>query len=178
VPGMAVFLLKLETEFAVKNEAFYQLVLKKGTLGQIQTAKEEMVQALREGFTLLLKVQGLFTGLLILGAGKILTFLNLGAVQTGVFQISLLGVFLLVVFLALQTILYYLDKRRDAMWCCILLTGTNALVTTLSIIAGERWYGFGFLIATGAAVYLSTLRVNYHLQRLDYDTFTSQPIYG
>lgn len=178
IPGMTVFLLKLETEFAQKNQNFFQHVLKKGTLNQIHELKNEMVEALRSGFLLLLKVQGLFTILLILSTDRLLELLNLTSVQAGVFQIVLLGVFLLVVFLALLTILYYLDKRRDAMWCSLVFMLTNALVTSITIAGGQRWFGFGFFVASGVALVIAAVRVNKHLDNLVYDTFTSQPIYG
>lgn len=178
VPGMAVFLLKLETDFAVKNEAFYQHVLRKGTLAQIRQCRVEMIEALQDGFGLLLKVQGGVTLLLILCAEQVLNRLGLGAVQAGVFQISLIATFLLVVFMSLLMVLHYLDKRRDAMWCCIAFAATNFGVTWLTILAGERWFGFGFLAATAVGMVITASRVNHHLRNLEYDTFTSQPIYG
>ena len=177
IPGMAVFLLKLETEFAGKNHAFYQHVLKKATLGQILELKQAMIEALRDGLALLLKIQGLTTGLLILSTDRILGLLGLGAVQGGVFQVSLVGAFLLMIFLAMQTILYYLDKRRDALACGVIFTLVNGGVTALGIQSGDRWFGFGFLAAAAAALLFSALRVNYHLRNIDYDTFTSQPMY-
>ena len=177
VPGLAVFLLKLETEFAASNHEFFQHVLKKGTLAQIQRAKGEMVGALRDGFGLLLKVQGLFTLLLILAADRVLAVIGLGAVQAGIFQIALLGTLLLVVFMALLMVLHYLDKRRDALVCCAIFTAVNTAVTTWSIIAGERWFGVGFLVAAGTGMLLAAYYVNDHLRHLEHDTFASQEIY-
>jgi uncharacterized membrane protein len=170
--------LKLETDFAAKNEAFFQHVLKKGTLRQIVELKLEMVEALRNGFTLLLKVQGLFTALLILCAGRVLDLLGLGAVQAGIFQITLVGTFLLILFLALIMILHYLDKRRDAMIACALFAVVNTAVTSWSIMEGARWFGVGFLMAAAVAMVYASFRVNHHVQNLEFDTFTSQPIYG
>lgn len=178
IPGMAVFLLKLETEFAAKNHEFFQLVLKKGTLAQIEEARDATILALREGFTLLVKIQGLFTLLLLLSSGKILPFFGLSAVQAGVFQIALLGIFLLVLFMAMLTVLYYLDKRRDALLCSAIFAGINFAVTAATIGAGQRWFGLGFLAATAISLVIASARVNYRLQNLDYETFTSQPIYG
>lgn len=178
LPGMAVFLLKLETEFATQNLQFCQHVLKKGTLNQIRTIKHQMVDSLREGIFLLVKVQGLFTGLLILGADRVMRILELGAVQSGVLQISLIGLFLLVIFLALQTILFYLDKRFDAMLCCILFTAINGSVTALCLPMGEKLYGVGFLAAAASAVITASFMVNHHLKDLEYDTFAMQPVYS
>jgi uncharacterized membrane protein len=178
VPGMAVFLLKLETEFAAQSQLFIQHVLRKGTLAQILEYQREMIRSLRDGFTLLLKVQGLCTGLLLLCTNQILPALGLGAVQSGVFQVSLLGVFLLVIMLSLMTVLYYLDKRRDAMVAAGLFASLNIVFTLMTIQAGQEWHGFGFLLAIATAVGYSMGRVNKHLRNLDYDTFVNQPLYG
>jgi uncharacterized membrane protein len=178
VPGMAVFLLSLETQFAFHHEAFFQHVLKKGTLSQIRDHKARMIGALRDGFTLLMKVQGLVTLVLILGAERVLRFLNLGAVQASIFQLSLLGVFLLVLFLSMETILYYLDKRRDAMFCCLVFAVLNGALTAWTIAAGVRWFGLGFMVAAGVATCVAAARVNTHLRNLEFDTFAPQPIYG
>lgn len=178
VPGMAVFLLKLETEFAIANKAFFQHVLRKGTLEQIADKKKEMIDALREGFGLLMKVQGMFTIVLILSAEKVLHFLGLSAVQAGIFQISLVGTFLLVIFMSLLMVLHYLDKGMDAMICTATFALVNALVTGISISAGERWYGVGFTLAAGTGMILAAFYVNLHVRNLEYDTFTPQPLYG
>ena len=177
VPGLAIFLLKLETEFAGRNHDFFQHVLRKGTLAQIQQTKRDMVTALRDGLGLLLKVQGLFTLLLILATERVLELLGLGAVQAGIFQITLLGTLLLVVFMALLMVLHYLDKRRDAMICCAIFTAVNTLVTAWSIVEGERWFGVGFLVAAGAGMLLAAFYVNYHLHHLEHHTFAAQGVY-
>jgi polysaccharide biosynthesis protein PelG len=178
VPGMAVFLLTLETGFATHYEQFVQRVLGKGTLEQITEAKEGMVKALRVGFGQLIKIQGGVTLLLIIFADRFLPMVGLGAVQGGSFQITTLGVFLLVLFLSQMTILFYLGKLRDAMICCLVFALINGTVTAWSIYTGEQWYGVGFLMASAAAVTLAATRVNRHLDQLEYDTFTSQSIHG
>ncbi len=124
------------------------------------------------------KVQGLCSAWIMLSAGRILEFLGLGAVQTGVFQVSVLATFLLLIFMSLLMILHYLDKRRDAMWCTIVFTVVNASVTAWTIVAGERWYGFGFMVASGVGVMIAATWVNKHIRDLEFFTFTSQPLYG
>lgn len=178
LPGMAVFLLKVETEFATKNQLFCQHVLKKGTMRQILQIKQELIESLRDGVLLLVKVQGFFTAFLIVCSDQIMEKLHFGAVQAGVLQVSLVGLFLLVIFLALQTILFYLDKRLDAMLCCLVFSVVNGTFTTLSISVGERLYGVGFLIAAAVTVVMAALMVNHHLKDLEYDTFAMQPIYN
>ncbi|HTG45713.1 MAG TPA: exopolysaccharide Pel transporter PelG, partial [Verrucomicrobiae bacterium] len=132
--------------------------------------------ALQNGFAQLVKVQGMFTLILIVFARDLLRPLGLGAVQIGVFQVTALGVFLLVLFLSLMTILFYLSKLFDAMICCLVFALTNGLVTFWSISGGERWYGFGFFLASGVATFLAVVLVNQRLALLEYDTFTSQTL--
>ena len=110
-----------------------------------------MVNSLREGFAQLIKIQGAFTLFLILFTDRFLTFVGLGAVQSGSFQTTAIGVFLLVLFLSHLTIFFYLGKLRDAMFCCLVFTLVNGGVTAWSIHSGEQWYGFGFLIASAVA---------------------------
>ena len=118
-PGMAVFLLKFETDFAAKHDEYVQLVLRKGTFRQIGEVKNNLVSALQSGLIQLIKIQGSFSVVLIIFADKFLQHFGLGAVQTGVFQIATSGVFLLVIFLSLLTVFFYLGKlqmRCSAAW--------------------------------------------------------------
>jgi uncharacterized membrane protein len=126
----------------------------------------------------MLKVQGVFTLVLIGLREPVSAVLGFGAVQSAVFQVSLIAVFLLVFFLGLLTVLYYLDKRRQAMYCCLLFAFSNALFTGMGILGGDRWFGTGFLLACGLSVLVSAIYVNRFLKNVDYDTFTSQPLYG
>jgi uncharacterized membrane protein len=71
-----------------------------------------------------------------------------------------------------------MDKRRDAMWCGIIFTVINAVVTIMTIAGGQRWFGFGFFVAAAVCLAIAAVRVNKHLNNLVYDTFTSQPVYG
>ncbi len=177
-PGMAVFLLTLETTFADRYSEFFRLVVAKGKLREILATKAEMVEALRDGLSRLLKFQGGVTLALILSADHLLAALGLGAVQTIVFQVTLVGVCLLVLFLALLTVLFYLDRLREALWCCGLFAVLNLMVTVAGLMADERWYGLGFTVAAGAGALLAGALSNRALRRLEYETFTAQPLYS
>ena len=174
---MAVFLLTLETTFAGRYSEFFRLVIEKGTLREITRTKAGMVDALRDGLGRLVKFQGGVTLALILAADRLLHALGLGAVQTLVFQVTLLGVCLLVLFLALLTVLFYLDRIQAAFACCGAFAVVNIVVTMAGLMADERWYGLGFTAAAAAATVLAAGFVNHAMRHLEYETFTSQPVY-
>ena len=175
-PGMAVFLLTLETTFAGSYAEFFRLVVEKGTWAEITRTKGEMVEALRDGLTRLLKFQGGVTLALVLAAEPLLAALGLGAVQTLVFQVTLIGVCLLVLFLAMLTVLFYLDRIRDALNCCALFAATNFALTAAGVLADERWYSLGFTVAAAVAIVTGGARADRALRRLEYQTFATQPI--
>ena len=176
-PGMAVFLLTLETTFAGRYAEFFRLVVEKGTLREISQTKAEMVEALRDGLARLLKFQGAVTLALVLGAHRLLELLGLGAVQTLVFQVTLIGVCLLVLFLSLLTVLFYLDRLREALVCCLVFAAVNFALTLAGLLADERWYGLGFTAAAAAGVVAAGAYGNRALRQLEYRTFATQPVY-
>lgn len=177
IPGMAVFLLRLETEFALHNERFFKSVVNRASLDTLRKIKADMIRALTEELIQLVKVQGTVTIFLLVLAEKVMPTLGLGSLQTGVFQVVLLGTFLLVMFLSFLTILFYLDRRLDALACCVVFCAVNAGVTILNIAWGEAFYGLGYVVATAVALLVTGWRAHFHLQRLEYETFSFQPLY-
>lgn len=177
-PGMAVFLLSVETTFALQYERFFRQVVEKASLAELRRTKRLMIESLADGITRMLKFQGGVTLLLVLQAETLLRALGLGAVQTLVFRVTLVGVFLLVVLLALLTVLFYLDRLKEALIACGCLAAVNAGGTILGLALDERWYGMGFTCGAAIAVVYAMIQTNYWLGRIDYETFTSQPIYS
>lgn len=167
VPGMAVFFLKLETEFAGKYAAFFSAIEDRGSLSQIQSAKAEVITTLRHGLAQLFKIQGLVTAFLVVFAHPIATAAGIGSIQTGIFQITLFGAFLLVGFLSLLTILFYFDDQRGVLLASLTFAVLNIGLSLPTILMSEAWYGFGFVVASGLALLIVTHRVNHHTARME-----------
>ena len=173
VPGMAVFILQVETRFAERFQAYFACVNQGRSLTEIIAAKEQIILSLQTGFMQLLKVQGVTTALLVIAAGQMSSWLHVSFVQIGIFRITLSGAFLLMVFLAMLTVLFYFDDRRGALLCSFVFLLANGGLSLLTVLKNEAWYGFGFVAATGIALFLAATRVNHRLQDLEYHTFTT-----
>lgn len=171
VPGLSVFFLRLETDFAAGFQRFFRAANHGGTLEDIFTAKEAMVDALRSGFLHLLGVQATVTLALLIYAGKIGNWLGIGALQEGIFRVTLIGAFLLMLFLALMTILFYLDDRKGALIACLTFALGNGGLSLATVLANEAWYGFGFVVAAGAAMFIAAWRVNSRVADFEYRVF-------
>jgi polysaccharide biosynthesis protein PelG len=167
VPGMAVFFLKLETEFAGKYAAFFSAIEDRGSLPQIQAAKHAVILTLRAGLAQLFKIQGLVTAFLVVFAHPIANAAGIGSIQTGIFQITLFGAFLLVGFLSLLTILFYFDDQRGVLLASLTFAALNIGLSIPTILMNEAWYGFGFVVAAGLALLIVSHRVNHHVARME-----------
>ena len=170
-PGMAVFILQVETAFAERFHAYFNAVNEGRSLHQILHAKHLLLVSLQEGFIRLLKVQGVTTLLLVVFAHELTHWFQVSFVQVGIFRITLFGAFLLVVFLAMLTVLFYFNDRRGAMLCSGVFLVANAVLSGLTLLQNEAWYGFGFVTAAGLALFIATNRVNHRLEDLEYHTF-------
>ena len=173
-PGMAVFFLQVETEFAERYHEFFDAIQEARPMREITAAKFAIVRSLRTGFERLLKVQGLTTGILVISADQLAAWFHIGYVQTGIFRITLFGTLLLVVFLSMLTVLFYFDDRRGALLCSSVFLLANAGLRIVTLQQNEAWYGFGFVLATGAALFIAATRVNHRIDDLEYTTFCRQ----
>ena len=171
VPGLTLFFLKLETAFADGCSRFFDRINSGGTLTDIETARNDLIATLRSGIVNLMTVQGSVTVALLICADRIGQWLGLGAIQIGIFRITLVGAFLLVVFLSLLTVLFYFDDRKGALWACAVFAFGNAALSFATLLANEAWYGFGFVVAAGAAMAIAALRANRRAAVLEYHVF-------
>jgi len=176
IPGMAIFLLRTETEFAQHYEEYFRSLIGRKTLTEIIKIKSRLIDSMNREIFVLVKIQGVFSLILCLLAPSLTTVLGLGALQTGIFQVVILGSLLLMLLLVFLTVLFYLDKRRDAMVCCLILFLVNSSVSWGTLYMGEAWYGLGFVLATFSAATYAAIKVNVHLQNMEYDTFVKQPL--
>jgi len=174
VPGMAVFFLQVETAFADRYQAFYSAVEEGKTMREISEAKVAIIESLRTGFSHLLKIQGLATAALVIFADQLAAIFHIGFVQTGIFRITLFGTLLLVVFLCMLTVLFYFDDRKGALLCSFVFLAANGVLSMITLMQNEAWYGFGFVVASGCALFIAAIRVNQRLENLEYNTFCAQ----
>ena len=73
--------------------------------------------------------------------------------------------------------LFYIDRLKEALIACTLFAVVNATGTMIGLFIDERWYGFGFTAGAAGAVIYAMHQANHWLNRIDYETFTSQPLY-
>lgn len=174
IPGMAVFLLRMEADFVDRCEAFYDAIRQGNTLNTIRQRKFDMIETIRLSFFEIFKVQMLTAIILIYTAKEVLNIFDISENFEMLFSVDVVAVGIQVVLLGIFNVLFYLDKRFIILGLALLFASSNFLLTWLSLYLEPAFYGFGF----AASVLITTLTgffmLNKTLYQLEYETFMLQ----
>jgi uncharacterized membrane protein len=174
VPGMAVFLLRIETDFVDEYNAFFSAIREGATLAQIREVHVQLVGAVRRGLYDILKLQGLTVVVLLLAGPKLLELAGISRLYIHLLDIDVIGVALQVLLLALLSVLFYLDRRGTALAVTATFAVANTSLTVLSQALGPEFYGYGFALAALVSCLLAIQLLTRRLARLDIETFMQQ----
>ncbi|MCK5925641.1 MAG: exopolysaccharide Pel transporter PelG [Methylococcales bacterium] len=174
IPGMAVFLLRMEADFVDKSEAFYGAIREGAPLAKIRTLKASMIATVRLSFVEIFKVQGITAIALIYMADDILTLFNISTNYSLLFSIDVAAVGVQVILLGVFNVLFYLDKRYIILGLCSFFALANLALTLLSQHLGASFYGYGFAVAIFMTTFAGFVLLDRKLIRLEYETFMLQ----
>ncbi|HKZ18096.1 MAG TPA: exopolysaccharide Pel transporter PelG [Geobacteraceae bacterium] len=171
VPGMAVFLARMETDFVEYYDKFYDAVREGGTLGHICEMKDEMVRMAREGIYDIVKIQSIAAiGVFLLGR-QLLGLARIDELYLPLLYVDVAGASFQVVFLGIINVFFYLDRRKRVLSLVILFASLNFVLSVLSIIAGPFFYGYGFALSLVVSIFVGMILLDRDLRMLEYETF-------
>ncbi len=171
IPGMAVFLLRIETDFAEAYEGFFNAVRGNATLQEIETLGNAMVVAVREGIFQIIRIQGVTVLALYLMGPKIVQWLGISDKFVHLYYIDLVGVAAQVLMLAVLNVAFYLDKLRDALILTTTLLVTNTVFTLITIKLGPIYYGYGFGLSMTLTAFVGIALVSHEMDNIEFRTF-------
>ena len=174
IPGMAVFLVRFETDFVEWYDRFYNAVREGGSLEEIARMRDEMVFAIRQGLFDIIKIQTLSVLVLVVFAPTLFDKLNISALYLPLFYVDAVAASLQVALLAVMNVFFYLDKRREVLATVALLAVLNVLLSLVSLRLGVVFYGYGFALAMLVTLVYSLRVLERKLGRLEYETFMLQ----
>jgi uncharacterized membrane protein len=174
LPGMAIFFYRLESDFAEKYDLYYDAVRSGGTLGMIQRYRNDMVDVIRHAIHEILMIQGILDIVLFLTAPTVFEILKIPQLYLGLLYILTIGAMLQIAFMSVLAILYYLDRKRVAMWLCIMFFVSNTVLTLYSIDYGPSMYGYGYTVSLLLVFMTSLVVIRNEMDKLDYETFMLQ----
>ena len=174
IPGMAIFLVRMETDFVEYYDAFYNAVRSGGSLETIEEYRNSMVETIRLGIFEIVKIQAIASLAVFVLGERILSWMGISTLYLPLLYIDVIAASLQVVLLGVLNVFFYLDKRRIV----LALTGSfvllNVVLTQLSIALGPAFYGYGFALALLAVVLAGFVMLGRTMERLEYQTFMMQ----
>ncbi|MDY6469672.1 MAG: exopolysaccharide Pel transporter PelG [Succinivibrio dextrinosolvens] len=174
VPGMAVFIMRIETDFTENCFKFYNSVREGGSLSTITLYKDQMIESCRKCLYKIFKVQGITLALLLVFAKDILSAFGIDLIYLNLFYIDLVGVSLQVLVMSLLNVMYYLDKRYGALILTAVMVSSNFLFSYISIDLGPVYYGYGFAFSMLLCTITGLFLVDRQFSDLEYQTFMLQ----
>ena len=171
IPGMAVFLLRIETDFAEAYDGFFTAVRGNASLQEIETLGNEMILAVREGIFQIIKVQGMTVLILYMLGPKIIAWLGISDKFIHLYYIDLVGVAAQVLMLAVLNVLFYLDRLSDAFWLTLTLLITNSAFTWITLQMGPMYYGYGFGLSMTITAFVGIFLLSSELENIEFRTF-------
>ncbi len=171
VPGIAVFFLKIEVEFATEYDNYYRAVREWGHIEDIYRLGNKMIEGAKATLYETLRIQGIATILILFVEDYIFRLLNISRVYLPLFNILLVGALLQLGFMVLFAILSYFDRRRDILIICATFAFGNLTLSVVSQLLGPYFYGYGYAISLLIADVVGMVLLRRFLSELHYRTY-------
>jgi uncharacterized membrane protein len=174
LPGMAVFLVRMETDFVEYYQRFYDAVRQGATLEYLEELRNEMVITVRRGLFEIIKIQAIAALVVFIAGPKLLEWAGIPQLYLPLLYIDVVGAGLQVVLLGLLNVYFYLDKRRTVLGVTLLFLVLNGLFTWATLHLGVTWFGYGFALAMLATVVAGFYLLDKKMESLEYEAFMLQ----
>lgn len=174
VPGLAVFLFRLETDFVEAYDAFNRAIVEGGSYTELKVAKIAMIIATRRGLLDIAKIQGTTVLLIFTFTHQLLHLLGYPQSYARIFQFDVIGVSLQLLLMSLLNVYFYLDLRARGVLLTLMFLFGNLLFTWLSLRAGPFFYGLGFLSALFISDLVGLYLLAIDIEKIDYLTFVRE----
>ncbi|MCL5799434.1 MAG: exopolysaccharide Pel transporter PelG [Gammaproteobacteria bacterium] len=171
VPGLAVFLFRMETDFVEAYDAYNRAIVGGGTYAELRGAKLGMIQATRTGLWDIAKIQGITVVLALVFARSLLAHLGYSGNYVRLFRFDVIGTSLQLLLMSLLNVYFYLDLRGRTVLLTLLFLIGNFLLTGMTLVLGPFFYGLGFLGSLLITDLLGLSMLSRDLQGIDYLTF-------
>ncbi len=174
IPGMAVFLVRIETDFVEYYNRFYDAVREGATLEYIERMRNHLVYYAQRGLFDIAKIQSIGVLTLFVLGESLLQWIGISTLYLPLLFVDTVGAGLQVVLLGILNVLFYLDQRRIVVQLTALFLICNILFTALTLQLGAAWYGYGFALAMLITVLAGIHALTRRLDELEYETFMMQ----
>lgn len=174
IPGMAVFLVRIETDFVEFYDKFYDAVRSGGSLEYIESMRDEMVYSIQQGLGEIAKIQTLAVLVTFVAGPAVLKALGISQLYLPLLHVQTIGAGLQVGLMAVLNVFFYLDQRRLVLWLCLEAVVLNIVLTGVTLWLGATFYGYGFALSMLITLCTGLVLLTKQLNQIEYRTFMLQ----
>lgn len=171
MPGMAVFLVRIEADFVEYYDAFYEAVRSGATLLHINDMRDMMVGSVRAGLYEIIKVQAVVLVLVVAFGQWMLEALHISTLYLPLLLVDVIAASLQVLLLGLLNVFFYLDARRMAVLLSAAFVALNGVLTSITLWMTPDAYGYGFALTLLIVDVAAVLLLDRKFGRLEYETY-------
>lgn len=176
VPSLAYFLFRMETDFFLKYQGYYNGIERQESLASLEKRRQAIVESLSHNLLRMVLFQGILSGLVLLIVPWIAQATRLDPLQMGVLRIGIFASFLQLGVLIVMNLLLYFDLQADALIMTSIFFLANGVLTALSLRFGLPAFGYGYSMACFLSLICGFALLNERLRLLHYWTFVRQPM--
>ena len=176
LPAVIIFYVHNETGFYEDYRGFYNAVMAKKNLGVIERQKEILKENLKDALVNLTLIQAVVTFTTVCFARPIQQALEMSDLERQLFVNMTLGAFPQAILLFVMVIMFYFQLYPESAVTAGVAWVGCLLVGGWTIFAGENTYGLGLLGGTLLGLVVGFYLLFNRIDRLEYRTFSSQPM--
>lgn len=175
IPGLGIFLTRVETDFYRSYRAFYRAILDKRNFKNIVKRFEDIGHTINYTAWELVRVQGAIAAIIGVFAYEFLQIIGYSPHFAGVLRWGIAGAFFQLLFLVFSLMLLYFEFRKEAMWANLVFLVVNTLITIISVTYRyEPGFGSGYFFSTLAATITAWFLLKNRTKKLIFYTFMTQ----
>ncbi len=175
IPGLGIFLTRVETDFYRSYRAFYRAILDKRNFRNIIKRFEDIGHTINYTSLELVRVQGSIALVVAVFTHEFLEIIGYSSHFATVLRWGVAGAFFQLLFLVFSLMLLYFEFRKEAMWANLVFLLTNTAVTLISVASRyEPGFGSGYFFATLGATITAWVLLKNRSKKLIFYTFMSQ----
>lgn len=172
IPAMSLFFYRLEANFAIIYDFLFNAIREDGRLSDIKRLKNDLKESIRMMIREIVVVQGIFNLIIFLFSPTVFSLLKIPQLYLPLFYIDLFGVQMQIGFMAMLSVIYYMDKQKEAVIMSSLFFILNFVLTYITIyLLGPFYFGYGFAVSSMVSFVASIIVLEKKLKELEYETF-------
>ncbi|MBO0343967.1 exopolysaccharide Pel transporter PelG [Roseibium sp. CAU 1637] len=172
IPGLAAFVLHLETGFYRHFKVFNHNIETHATLNNIKSAAANLQRATINTLMQIVLLQAIVCAIAIWLSPAIADSLNLQFRQIGVLRIGFLGVLFHFAFLASSSLLLFMNQSLKYFKLQAIFLLLNGVLTYAAVMLGPDFWGYGYMVGAMISSLLAVQSLYQELSRLPYTMFT------